>query len=142
MIMLKVRPHGNGAFTDIPVNPYKMDWGNNDISADDAGRTEDAKMHKNKIAEKRKVGLAWRNLSLLNTAKILWLFKSEYIDVQYYDALPPDVNPFAEGMTEEAFLQAAWITKTFYVGDRAASVQMWTDEKQLYGDINFSIIEQ
>ena len=41
--------------------PSKYEWTINDVSASDAGRTEDGKMHKKRIARKRKLELEWKN---------------------------------------------------------------------------------
>ena len=70
--------------------PSSFKWKKNDISASDAGRTDDTLMHKNKVGEKRTLSLGWvclskaeiheilvafRNMSILHTG-ILWTEKT------------------------------------------------------------------
>lgn len=103
-------------------SPSKYDVGIQDVSDPDAGRTEDGKMHKNRIAQKVKINLAWNNVSDADMARVLTAFDPEYITVKYKD-------PKA----------AAFLTKTFYVGDRSVSsyntrLGLWT--------VSFNIIEQ
>ena len=39
---------------ELPT-PSTFEWGMIDVSASDSGRTQDAKMHKNRIAQKRQL---------------------------------------------------------------------------------------
>ena len=39
--------------------PSTFEWGMIDVSASDSGRTQDGKMHKNRIAQKRQIKLSW-----------------------------------------------------------------------------------
>ena len=103
-------------------SPSKYDVGIQDVSDPDAGRTEDGLMHKNRVAQKVKINLAWNNVSDADMARVLTAFDPEYITVKYKD-------PKA----------AAFLTKTFYVGDRSVSsyntrIGFWT--------VSFNIIEQ
>ena len=54
-IMLKV----NGVAVRCPS---KFEWGLQDVSASESGRTDDALMHKNRVAQKRKIRLGWNGL--------------------------------------------------------------------------------
>lgn len=105
----------------IPV-PSKYDWKLSDVSAADAGRTEDAKMHKMRVAQKVHIELEWQNVSDSDARTILTAFNPEYISVNYYD-----------------YKALAYQTKTFYVGDR--SVSAYSRIKGI-GTISFNIIEQ
>lgn len=105
----------------VPV-PSKYDWKLSDVSAADAGRTEDAKMHKMRIAQKVHIELEWQNISDDAANIILAAFNPEYINVNYYD-----------------YRVRAYQTKTFYVGDRSV-----TTYSRIMGisTLSFNIIEQ
>ena len=96
-----------------------------DISAADAGRTQDALMHKNRKAKKRKIQLSWNGVNQAEAHQILKAFEDEYFRVTYYD-------PW-EGET---------VTKTFYSGDQSTPVKTWTVNKKLYEQVSFDIIER
>ena len=96
-----------------------------DISASDAGRTQDALMHKNRVAQKRKIQLAWNNVSPEDAHAILSAFSDEYFRVTYYD-------PW-EGETT---------TRTFYSGDQSSPVKRWAIGNKLYEQVSFDIIER
>ena len=87
-------------------------------------RSDDTKMHKNRVGQKRKISLQWNIKDRATTAQILQAFNPEYISVKYPDAMSG---------TDE--------TRTFYVGDRTAPVKYWWVGKQLYESISFDIIE-
>lgn len=106
-------------------DPSEMTWGLMDISSDDAGRTEDTLMHKNRLGQKRKLSLVWNLPTPDEAAEILTAFNPEYFDVTYHDAM---------SNSDE--------TRTFYCGDREAPVKMWTVNKKRYTSITFNIIEQ
>lgn len=105
----------------VPV-PSKYDWKLSDVSAADAGRTEDALMHKMRIAQKVHIELEWQNITDADAQVILVAFQPEYISIQYYD-----------------YKALAFQTKTFYVGDRSV-----TTYSRLLGrsTLSFNIIEQ
>ena len=109
----------NGAA--IPC-PSKYDWKLSDVSAADAGRTEDALMHKMRIAQKVHIELEWQNVSDDVAHAVLTAFQPEYISVNYYD-----------------YKALAYVTKTFYVGDRNVSSH---NRAMGIGTISFNIIEQ
>lgn len=102
--------------------PSKYTWKLSDVSAQDAGRTEDALMHKMLIAQKRHLELEWQNLSGAEASAILTAFNPEYITVSFYDYKEND-----------------FISKRFYTGDR--SVEMYNMARDI-GTIAFNIIEQ
>ena len=102
--------------------PSKYEWKLSDVSAADAGRTEDGKMHKMKITQKVHLELEWQNISEAFATAILTAFQPEYISVQYFD-----------------YKSMGYETKTFYVGDR--SVTAYNRAKQLC-TIAFNIIER
>ena len=111
-----------GWVTNIPA-PSKYDWKLSDVSSADAGRTEDALMHKEMIAQKVHLEFEWQYVSDAEAALILSAFnRSEYLEIKYYD-----------------YKSAAFLTKTFYVGDR--SVSTYSRRKGL-STITFNVIEQ
>lgn len=105
--------------------PSSFSWGLQDVSDSASGRTQDALMHKNRVAQKRKISLAWSNPTKDETAAILQAFNLEYINVTYPDAMSG---------TDE--------TRTFYVGDRSAPMKMWTVNNKRYSQVSFDIVER
>lgn len=102
--------------------PSKYDWKLSDVSSGDAGRTEDAVMHKMLIAQKVHIELEWKNIPDSAASVILTAFNPEYISVRYYD-----------------YKSQSFQTKIFYVGDRSV-----TTYSRLLGisTVAFNIIEQ
>lgn len=98
-------------------------WEKEDLSDSSAGRTEDGKMHKNRIGSKVALSLSWQNISATDVSKILKAFEPEYVVVRYLD---PEVGDFT--------------TKTFYVGNRAAP--LYNSKLGLWSNVSFKIIEQ
>lgn len=110
----------DGAVVPCPSSyEYKL----SDVSSADAGRTEDGKMHKEKIAQKVHLELAWQNITTDAASVILNAFDPEYIRVRYLD---PKANGYQ--------------TKTFYVGDR--SVPSYNVRLGIWSNVSFNIIEQ
>lgn len=105
--------------------PSKLTWGLIDVSDSESGRTLDAIMHKNRIAQKRQIQLSWNGPTKEVTSKILKMFNPEYIKVKYPDAM--------SGTNE---------TRTFYVGDRDAPVHTWYVGGKRYESVSFNIIEK
>ena len=97
----------------------------NDVSASDAGRTQDALMHKNRITRKRKIALAWNGPTPEQAHQILQAFAPEYVNVTYFDPV--------ENTT---------VTRNFYSGDQEAPVKVWTVKNKRYEQIRFDIIER
>jgi hypothetical protein len=103
--------------------PSKYDWKESDVSSADAGRTEDALMHKEMIAKKIHIELEWANMNDADVQTVLQAFSNnEYFSVTYYD-----------------YKAMAFLTKTFYVGDRSVSAY---NRAMKISTISFNIIEQ
>lgn len=98
-------------------------WEKEDLSDSSAGRTEDGKMHKNRIGSKVALSLSWQNISTSDISKILNAFEPEYVKVKYLD-------PQEGGFTE----------KTFYVGNRSAP--LYNSKLDVWSNVSFKIIEQ
>lgn len=116
----------------VPLpDPSEMTWGLQDVSDGDAGRTQDALMHKNRVAQKRKIELKWPSITPDKAAAILTAVNPEYINVTYHDAMTNK---------EE--------TREFYVGDRSAPVRQWCEKdsagrvQHWYTSVSFNLIER
>lgn len=107
--------------TNIPA-PSKYDWNLSDVSSADAGRTEDGKMHKERITSKVHLELEWANVGDTDAQTILTAFQPEYISIKYFDYKEND-----------------FLTKTFYVGDRSVSAY---NRARKISTISFNVIEQ
>lgn len=106
----------------IPT-PSKYEYNLQDISKSDAGRTQDGKMHKNRIGQTKKIELEWQNISTDKVSTILQAFNPEYINVTYLDALT-----------------GSYVTSEFYVGDRSAPA--YNTKMGLWQNVAFNIIER
>ena len=113
----------SGSLTALPA-PYKYEWSLQRVSAGESGRSDDAVMHVNQVAQKRKIQLAWRTKTPAETATILQAVNPEYIWVRYWD-----------------MLDAQYETRKFYTGDRAAPVKLWNTGKKIIETITVDIIE-
>ena len=103
--------------------PSKYKYLLQDVSASDSGRTEDTLMHKMRLSQKVKIELEWPASKSGVVAEILQAFNPEYITVQYFDCL-----------------QNGYVTKEFYVGDRATPCYNRTMD--LWENVSFNIIER
>ena len=102
--------------------PSKYDWKLSDVSSAKAGRTEDGLMHKMRITQKVHLELGWNNIPDATAQAILAAFNPEYISVNYWD-----------------YKANAFLTKTFYVGDRQVTTY---NRRQGLSSVSFNIIEQ
>jgi len=116
----------SSSLSAVPA-PTGFQWGLQDISAADSGRTNDgaATMQKNRVTQKRKLQLSWTNPSAADTATILSAFNPEYVYVRYLDAMAN-----------------AYETRQFYVGDRSAPLRQVTVNGVTYTTLSFNIIER
>ena len=110
---------------DLP-DPSEYTYGLMDISASDAGRTEDTMMQKNRVGQKRKLNLGWQNIRPDVASDILSAVNPEYINVTYWDVM-------SGGME----------TREFYVGDRSAPYQWWHGTNgKIFSKLSFNLIER
>lgn len=103
--------------------PSSYQWKLEDTSKADAGRTEDGKMHKNRIGQVVGIELSWQNITTAKASQILKAFNPEYITVNYLD-------PMAGG----------YKTLEFYVGNRSAP--LCNAKKGLWSNVSFNIIDR
>ena len=114
----------NNVTRQLP-DPSEMEWGLYDISAADTGRTEDGIMHKNMIAQKRKIKLVWHNVDIDTASYILNTVDHEYMRVLFHDIM---LN--------------AQVDLTMYVGDRSAPVALWWNGKKIISQVSLDLIER
>lgn len=103
--------------------PSSYQWKLQDISAADAGRTEDTMMDKKRIGQCVKLELGWQNVSIEEAADILKKFNPEYITLCYLNAMT--------GKFE---------TSEFYVGDRSSP--LYNCKLGIWSNISFNCIER
>lgn len=103
--------------------PSQFDIEFEDISASDAGRTQDALMHKNRVARKCTIKLAWNNPTPEEVQHIYTAFSPEYFQVKF---------PFGTGTR----------TLTFYAGNQSYPMKQWFVGGKRYGQVAFNIIER
>ena len=106
-------------------DPSELTVGIQDISAPDAGRDLTGLMHKMTVTQKVTIQLAWWQPSPAVVSAVLNSVKDEYFSVQYND-------PISNSL----------VTKTFYVGDRSAPVQVWGSSTKRYSKLSFKLIER
>ena len=109
--------------TEMPC-PSVFNWGLQDISAAESGRTDDTIMHKNRVGQKRKISLQWNGVDKATASKILKAFNPETFKVTYPDAMSG---------TDE--------TREFYAGDRSAPYKCWWVGNQRMESVSFDIVE-
>ena len=103
--------------------PSQYKWEQIDVSASDAGRTEDGLMHKKKIRTVDGITLEWVYPTTTELKAILAAFSAEYISITY---LSPTAGDF--------------VTKTFYVGDRSSP--MYNSTLNRWENVSFKIVER
>lgn len=103
--------------------PSEYVWKLEDISASDAGRTEDTVMQKKRIGQIVGLELSWHGLKTDQVSAILRAFNPQYISVCYLDAM-----------------QGQYVTSEFYVGDRTAP--MYNAKLGLWENVSFHLIER
>lgn len=111
----------DAAYVPTP-SAYAVEY--NDISAPEAGRTEDGNMHKLRVGTARKITLEWANVTASVGAELMRLFQPEYISVAFLD---PRLN--------------SYVSAQFYVGDR--SVKMYSNALgTAIMTVSFNLIER
>lgn len=110
--------------TTMPC-PSTWQWGLQDISAGESGRTDDTIMHKNRVGQKRKIQVGYSAINDQTAQTVLSAINPEYINVTYYDLL--------DGTNE---------TREFYVGDRNGIFKYWWDGKHILESLAFDLIER
>lgn len=111
-------------------DPSSLSWSIADESSEESGRsTNNGKMHKDVIAQKRKLELSWMNPTKEETSAILTAVNYTTVGAMFKVTYPDAMS----GNNE---------TRTFYVGDRSAPMKSWTINKKIYSTLSFNLIEQ
>lgn len=126
MAMLRVGTTAS-SLQDVPRDPSSLSWGLQDISASEAGRTQDGLMHKMMVTQKRKLDITWNLPTAAEAAAILSMFNHEYFYVRYFDPMDNALQ-----------------TRCFYVGDRSAPFQWYQlpGKGTRFTTVQFNIIER
>lgn len=103
--------------------PSSYLWKLEDVSASDAGRTEDVTMHKKRMGQVVGLELEWQNVKTSDVSEILKAFNPEYITVSYLDAM-----------------EGSYVTAEFYVGNRSAP--MYNSRLGLWQNVSFNIVKR
>jgi hypothetical protein len=120
-------------FNGVAVkDPSSLTWSIADESSEESGRsTNDGKMNKDVITQKRKLELSWSNLTANEASTIL-----KAVNYTNVGAIFPVRYPDTMSNTYE--------TRRFYVGDRTAPMKSWTDlyNGKVYSTLSFGLIEE
>ena len=119
----KLRAVGASTWTTTIPCPSSYKWDMEDVSASNAGRTEDVQMHKYRIGQVVALELSWQNVPTATVASVLQMFQPEYLEVEYLDAF-----------------NGAYKTSIFYVGNRSAPA--YSTKLGLWQNVTFKIIER
>lgn len=103
--------------------PSSYIWKLEDVSASDAGRTEDTVMDKMRIGQIVGIELSWSYPTTEEISAILTAFNPEYITVTYLDALKGDFE-----------------TAEFYVGNRSAP--LYNTRIGRWENVSFNLIKR
>ena len=104
---------------DVSGYEYKLQ----DISAPTAGRTEDLVAHKKRMGQAVRLELEWKALSISKNSQVMKAFNPEYVQVEYLDGL-----------------EGEYMTKIFYVGDRASP--LFNAVKGRWENTTFGIVQR
>lgn len=111
-------------------DPSSLSWSIADESSEESGRsTNNGKMHKDVIAQKRKLELSWMNPNKDEVSDILTSVDYSSVGAMFRVTYPDAMS----GKTE---------TRTFYVGDRSTPMKTWTLNNKIYSTLSFNLIEQ
>lgn len=106
--------------------PSELVWGLQDVSSADSGRTQDATMHKNRVAQKRTLDITWNAPTWEIVCQVVQAVNPEYIQVEYPDPLTGNKHE----------------VRTFYVGDRTSAFKTWWIGNQRMESLYFNLIER
>lgn len=116
----------SGGVNIIPYIAYKgVKWQRADVDGEEAGRTLDAKMHRDRKAIKIRLDVTCRPLTNTETVTVLAAIEPEFVDVVYDD-------PRSGSNTR----------KTVYSNNIPASYEFEKDGVDYWSGIAFPLIEQ
>ncbi len=93
--------------------PQGCTWSLQDLSSDDSGRTLDGIMHKDIVAQKRKLVCKWSAMTWQECSVITNFMKNKGVEVS---------------LTYPDIMAGNYITKVFYTGDMSVSYFDWSRE--------------
>lgn len=105
--------------------PASLEYGLSDVSASDSGRTEDTRMQKNRVGQKRTLSLQWTAKNWRETSFLMQKFDPEYIFVYY-----PDMK------------SGNYEVREFYSGDKKSPVKWWWVGNKKMESVSFDVIER
>lgn len=106
--------------------PSDYDFGIEDLSTEETGRTLDGAMHKDVVAVKHYYTCTWNKLSWEDASLLLQLVDGKtQVTVTYANPLQPDVM----------------CTGTFYIGKRAGKANNLRDSNHTWKNITFQFIQ-
>lgn len=94
-----------------------------DVSASDAGRTEDTRMDKMRVGQCVKIECEWRNITVAECSAILQAVDGEYMMLDYLD-----------------LKKGGFRTSEFYIGDRSAP--LYNAKLGIVNNLSFNFIER
>lgn len=113
---------------DVDITDYiaygGFRWQNSGVDGPDAGRDMTATLHRNHVADKKRLDITCIPLEAEKARMILNLIKPEWVDIRYYD--PRD----------------GVVTKTMYSNNVPASFLMRQGGKEYWGGITFPLVER
>ena len=114
------------SLVEVPT-PDGITWGLQDVSSSDSGRVNDANatMYKNRVTQKRKLVLSWKNPDDLQAMAILRAFNPVYVYVRYFEPM-----------------DAEFQVRCFYSGDKSAPLSQITVGGVVYTSLSFDVIER
>lgn len=105
--------------------PSALEYGLQDVSASESGRTEDTRMQKNRVGQKRTLSLQWVAKNWQETSSLMLKFDPEYIFVYYPDMKSGDYE-----------------VREFYSGDKKTPVKWWWVGNKKMETVSFDVIER
>ena len=93
--------------------PQGCTWSLQDLSSDDSGRTLDGIMHKDIVAQKRKLVCKWAAMTWQECSVIANFMKNKGVEVS---------------LTYPDIMAGNYITKVFYTGDMSVPYFDWSRE--------------
>ena len=115
-------------------DPSELTIGLQDVSAPEAGRDLSGLMHKMTVAQKVTIQVAWWQPTPALVSQVL--NSVQFDTTQQHNPIEYFPVTYNDPLTNTT------VTKTFYVGDRSAPVQVWGTGTKRYSKLSFKLIEQ
>lgn len=113
----------------IDITPYikhrGFKWTRNDVDGPNAGRTMDARMHRERIGSKIRLDITCRPMLTEEASIVLSAIYPEYVTVTYLDPMEGTI-----------------VTKVMYSNNNPASYLIEKDNGEYWDGIEFPLVEQ